>query len=95
MRRFYTRAQYLDRARALRQARPDIAFSTDIIVGFPGETEEDFESTYSLLEEVKFDNVYSFLFSPRPGTAAALRPDKIEATSANPAILKLPFMHTP
>ncbi|MBS1984854.1 MAG: tRNA (N6-isopentenyl adenosine(37)-C2)-methylthiotransferase MiaB [Bdellovibrionales bacterium] len=75
MRRFYTREQYLERARALRQARPDIAFSTDIIVGFPGETEEDFEATYSLLSEVEFDNAYSFLFSPRPGTAAALRKD--------------------
>ncbi len=75
MRRFYTRAQYMDRVKALRQARPDIAFSTDIIVGFPGETEEDFEQTMSLMREVKYDNAYSFLFSPRPGTSAALRKD--------------------
>jgi tRNA-2-methylthio-N6-dimethylallyladenosine synthase len=75
MRRFYTRAQYVERARALLQVRPDIAFSTDIIVGFPGETEEDFDATYSLTQEIAFENAYSFLFSPRPGTAAALRTD--------------------
>ena len=75
MRRFYTRDQYLERARALLQARPDIAFSTDIIVGFPGETAEDFELTFSLVQEMNFDNAYSFLYSPRPGTAAAARPD--------------------
>ena len=71
MRRFYTRAQYLDRIEALRQVRPDIAFSTDIIVGFPGETEEDFAQTMELATEVKYDNSYSFIFSPRPGTSAA------------------------
>jgi tRNA-2-methylthio-N6-dimethylallyladenosine synthase len=75
MRRFYTREQYLERVRALRQARADIAFSTDFIVGFPGETEEDFELSMSLAREVRYDNVYSFLFSPRPGTAAAERTD--------------------
>ncbi len=75
MRRFYTREQYLERVRALRQARPDIAFSTDFIVGFPGEDEEDFELSLSLADEVRFDNVYSFLYSPRPGTAAAERSD--------------------
>ena len=75
MRRFYTREQYLERVGALKQARPDIAFSTDLIVGFPGETEEEFEETYSLAAEVQYENSYSFLFSPRPGTAAALRPD--------------------
>ena len=75
MRRFYTRSQYLDRVERLRRARPDIAFTTDIIAGFPGETEEDVALTLSLLEEVRFDNVYSFVFSPRPGTSAAARPD--------------------
>ncbi len=75
MRRFYTREQYLDRARALRQARPDIAITTDIIVGFPGETDEDFEKTFSLLEEMRFDNIYSYVFSKRPGTAASTRED--------------------
>lgn len=77
MRRFYTRAQYLNRVRALRRARPDIAFSTDIIVGFPGETEADVDLTLSLLEEVDFDNVYAFAFSPRPGTSASSRGDTV------------------
>jgi tRNA-2-methylthio-N6-dimethylallyladenosine synthase len=75
MRRFYTREQYLERVNALRAARPDLAFSTDVIVGFPGETEEDFEATLSVLNEVRFENVYSFLFSPRPGTSASQRVD--------------------
>jgi len=77
MRRFYTREQYLERARALRQARPDIVFSTDIIVGFPGETEEEFEMTISLMKEMRFDNIYSFIYSKRPGTAAASRADSM------------------
>jgi tRNA-2-methylthio-N6-dimethylallyladenosine synthase len=77
MRRCYTRAQYLERVRLLRQARPDLAFSTDIIAGFPGETEEEVEMTISLLEEVRYDNVYSFIFSPRPGTSAAARADTL------------------
>lgn len=67
MRRFYTKELYLDRVKALRQVRPDIAFSTDIIIGFPGETEEDFLETMELADTVKFDNSYSFIFSPRPG----------------------------
>ena len=75
MRRFYTVEQYLERVSALRRARPDIAFSTDIIVGFPGETEADFELTLHLLDQVRYDNVYSFLYSPRPGTSAAQRTD--------------------
>ncbi len=77
MRRFYTIEQYLDKAQALLEARPDLAFSTDIIVGFPGESEEDFVKTLELIEKMQYDNVYSFVYSPRPGTAAALREDKI------------------
>lgn len=80
MRRFYTRAQYLERVAALRQARADISFSTDIIVGFPGETEEDFEATCSLAAEVKFENAYSFLYSARPGTSASTRSDSTSET---------------
>ncbi|PYT07071.1 MAG: tRNA (N6-isopentenyl adenosine(37)-C2)-methylthiotransferase MiaB [Acidobacteria bacterium] len=75
MRRGYTRRGYLDRVRDLRSFVPDISFSTDIIVGFPGETQEDFRKTLELLEEVRFDTVYSFLYSPRPGTPAAECPD--------------------
>jgi len=70
MKRFYTRERYLEVVTALREARPDIAFSTDWIVGFPGETEEDFAQTLSLLDEVQFAMAFSFRYSPRPGTAA-------------------------
>lgn len=91
MRRFYTREQYIERARALRQARPDIAFSTDIIVGFPGETEEDLESTLSLMQEIRYDNVYSFLYSKRPGTAAATREDTTPESVKLQRLMRLQF----
>jgi tRNA-2-methylthio-N6-dimethylallyladenosine synthase len=71
MKRQYTRGQYLDLVRRLRGAIPDIALSTDIIVGFPGETEVDFEATLSMLDEVRFASIYAFTYSPRPKTAAA------------------------
>lgn len=71
MNRGYTRARYLSRIEYLRRAVPGIAFSTDLIVGFPGETDADFRDTLSLLSEVEFDQVYAFAYSPRPGTAAA------------------------
>jgi tRNA-2-methylthio-N6-dimethylallyladenosine synthase len=71
MNRGYTRARYLSRIEYLRRAVPGIAFSTDLIVGFPGETDADFRDTLSLLSEVEFDQVYAFVYSPRPGTAAA------------------------
>lgn len=70
MGRGYTRAAYLDLVADLRRARPSIALSTDIIVGFPGESESDFEATLDLLREVRFAAVYAFCYSPRPGTAA-------------------------
>jgi len=70
MKRFYTREQFLRVVDGLHAARPDISFSTDIIVGFPGETDEDFEETMSLLEEVRFDSSFSFKYSERPGTSA-------------------------
>ncbi len=71
MNRGYTREHYLDRINALKQARPGITITGDIIVGFPGETEADFEETMSLVEEVRYADVYSFAYSPRPGTRAA------------------------
>ena len=71
MNRRYTRERYLDLVRKLREAVPDIAISTDIIVGFPGETEEDFLETLSLAREVEYDSAFTFLYSPRPGTPAA------------------------
>jgi len=73
MRRDYTVAEYLERLAALRQARPGIAVTTDIIVGFPGETEEDFQRTLALTRSARFDNQFSFIFSARPKTAAGLR----------------------
>jgi tRNA-2-methylthio-N6-dimethylallyladenosine synthase len=68
--RRYRRQDYIDRARALQQARPDFTLSTDIIVGFPGETEQDFADTLSLVREVGFVSVFAFKYSPRPHTPA-------------------------
>jgi tRNA-2-methylthio-N6-dimethylallyladenosine synthase len=76
MRRDYTVVQYLERLEKLRAARPGIAVTTDIIVGFPGETEEEFEMTMKLTEQVRYDNQFSFVFSPRPKTGAALREEE-------------------
>lgn len=77
MRRRYTREEYLDTVHMLRDYMPDIALSGDFIVGFPGETDEEFEDTMSLLEEVRFASLFSFLFSPRPGTKAENFPDDV------------------
>ena len=70
MNRHYSREKYLKAIDKVRSLKPDIAISTDIIVGFPGETEEDFEATLSLVREVEYDFVYSFIYSVRPGTKA-------------------------
>jgi tRNA-2-methylthio-N6-dimethylallyladenosine synthase len=84
MNRGYTRAQYLDLVDALRQAEPALAFSTDVIVGFPGETEADFEATRETVERVAYDNVFVFRYSRRPGTPAAEMPDQVpEAVKAD------------
>ena len=71
MGRRHTRAEYLEKIRALRALIPDITLTSDIIVGFPGETTEEFEDTLRVLEEVRFDALFTFIFSPRPGTPAA------------------------
>ena len=73
MRRDYGVDEYLDRHRRLSEARPGIAITTDFIVGFPGETDEDFEASLRLLRAARFENSFSFVFSPRPHTGAALR----------------------
>ena len=70
MNRKYTGKAYLDKVQRLRSAVPDIALTTDIIVGFPGETEQDFKMTIKLLEEVQYDGIFAFKYSKRPGTAA-------------------------
>lgn len=77
MNRGYTREQYIEKVHKLREARPDISVTTDIIVGFPGETESDFLQTLDLMGEVMFDSAYSFKYSPRPGTAAASATDDV------------------
>jgi tRNA-2-methylthio-N6-dimethylallyladenosine synthase len=79
MNRRYTRAQYLDRVAALRQAVPSIGITTDLIVGFPGETEAQFLDTLSLVQEVGFDAAFTFIYSPRTGTRAASMEGKIPA----------------
>ncbi len=75
MNRKYTREQYLDIIRKVREAIPDVVITTDIIVGFPGETNEDFEETLSILKEVEYDTIFSFIYSKREGTPAAKMED--------------------
>ena len=77
MARGYTREHYLHKVALLRAAVPDLALSNDIIVGFPGETEEDFEATLGLLETVRFDSLFAFKYSPRPQTPAARMPEQV------------------
>jgi len=78
MRRGYTRRRYLERVERLRAYVPSIAISTDVIVGYPGETRQEFEETLSLLDEVEFDQVFSFIYSSRPGTVAAGEEDAVQ-----------------
>jgi tRNA-2-methylthio-N6-dimethylallyladenosine synthase len=77
MRRGYTASQYLGRVRAMRDAVPDVSITTDLIAGFPGETEDDFERTLDLVREAAFDAAYTFVYSPRSGTHAADLPDQV------------------
>lgn len=77
MRRAYTRESYVHSVAALRKVRPDIAITTDLIVGFPGETKDDFNQTVSLMDEIVFDGSFSFLYSPRPHTGAIRLEDTV------------------
>ena len=77
MGRHYTRADYLAAAKKLRDFDPEFALTTDVIVGYPGETEADFEETRTLMEEAGFDNAFVFKYSPRPGTRSAALPDDV------------------
>ena len=77
MKRGYTRLEYKQKIRRLRAVRPDISLSSDFIVGFPGETEADFQQTLELIADVGFDQSFSFLYSRRPGTPAASLPDEV------------------
>ena len=77
MRRTYSRERYVKLAREMRDSIPDLALGTDIIVGFPGETEDDFRQTLEVVEEVGFDSAFTFVFSPRAGTEAATLPHQV------------------
>ena len=77
MRRTYNRERYLDRVALIREHVPDVALTTDIIVGFPGETEADFEQTLEVVDEVGYDGAFTFIFSPRRGTEAATMDDQL------------------
>jgi tRNA-2-methylthio-N6-dimethylallyladenosine synthase len=77
MQRLYTREQYLERISWMKAARRDISVTSDTIVGFPGETEEDFQQTLSLLDEVEYDAVFAFKYSPRPNTPSIKMDDAI------------------
>src|SRR5205085_5935285 len=78
MHRTYTAEKYVDLVRRVREARQGIAITTDIIVGFPGETDDDFKQTQALAEQVQFDNAFVFRYSPRQDTPAATMPDQVD-----------------
>ena len=89
MNRHYNRNVYLERVRRLREAVPGIGLSTDVIVGFPGETEEQFQDTLSLAQDVRFDSMFTFIYSPRVGTKAAGMPDQISPDLAGERLQRL------
>ncbi len=80
MKRGHTVIEYKSKIRRLREIRPDISLSSDFIIGFPGETEEDFNNTMKLIDEMGFDKSFSFIYSKRPGTIAASLPDDVDQT---------------
>jgi tRNA-2-methylthio-N6-dimethylallyladenosine synthase len=80
MKRGHTVVEYKSKIRKLRAIRPDISLSSDFIIGFPGETEEDFNNTMKLIDEMGFDKSFSFIYSKRPGTIAASLPDDVDQT---------------
>ena len=89
MGRGYTRGEYLAKIEALRHVRPGMAFSSDFIVGFPGETENDFRETIAVMEEIRFDSSFSFRFSSRPGTRAAELEEKVDPQEAAARLRRL------
>jgi tRNA-2-methylthio-N6-dimethylallyladenosine synthase len=93
MKRLYTREKYLEIIGRLRVAIPEIHFSTDIIVGFPGETEEDFQQSLSLIEEVRYGSLFAFKYSPRPGTAAPRIGPPVEDAIATERLERLFALH--
>ncbi len=89
MNRGYTAAGYVEKIRRLREICPEIGLTSDVIVGFPGETEDDFQKTMELLDKVRFDNLFSFRYSDRPNTRAAAFPDKVDNAVAARRLLEL------
>jgi tRNA-2-methylthio-N6-dimethylallyladenosine synthase len=89
MRRTYDRDRYLRLVERLRGAIPDLALGTDIIVGFPGETEDDFRETLDVVEEVRYESAFTFIFSPRSGTEAAAMPDQVPDEVKHERLLRL------
>jgi len=89
MKRGHTVLEYKQKIRRLREKRPDISLSSDFIVGFPGETEEDFEATLKLISDLNFDQSFSFIFSARPGTPAASLPDDVPLTVKKQRLTRL------
>ncbi len=92
MNRKHTAAEYLAIVARIRKARPDIALSTDIIVGFPGETEAEFEATLDIVRAVGFAQAYSFKYSPRPGTPAATMAGQVAAKVATDRLERLQML---
>ncbi len=89
MKRGYTALEFKDKVRRLRAVRPDISISSDLIVGFPGETERDFSATLALVREAGFDHSFSFIYSRRPGTPAASLPDEVEPAVQHERLARL------
>lgn len=89
MKRGYTSLEYKSIIKKLRKNRPNLSVSSDFIVGFPGETDSDFEQTLNLVQKVKFDSSYSFIYSDRPGTPASMLPNKIDADVKSKRLKKL------
>jgi len=89
MKRNHTVDDYKSRIRLLRQVRPGLSLSSDFIVGFPGETEEDFQATMELINEIGFDQSYSFIYSPRPGTPASELPDEVSMEDKKARLARL------
>jgi len=93
MKRGYSAEWFLDRCMRIREMVPDVAISTDVIVGFPGESEEDFAATLEMVERVRFDQMFSFKYSPRPLTKAAEYPDQVPEEAASERLSRLQSRH--
>ena len=94
MKRGYTKEWFLDRALRLRKMCPDVSISTDIIVAFPGESESEFEDTMDVLEQVRFEQIFSFKYSPRPLTKAATFTNQIDDKTASERLTRLQNRHS-